>query len=339
MYDFMSGRSVLITGAGGSIGSGIARAVLSRAAPSALHLLDISEYNLYRLSESPEFRRTSTKVENLIGDVRHRALIQHVMEYHEVDVVIHAAALKHVPMLESPHNCLEGIRTNALGTFQVLDAAKRAGVKLVTIISTDKAVDPESVMGATKAVAEMLAEAASAHMETAVVRFGNVMASSGSVIPKFWEQIRAGGPVTVTDPNMTRYMMSVQQAVGLVLDASEFVHHRSRSGRFVLDMGEPVRILDLARQMVYLSGLDVPVKITGLRPGEKLSEQLYDPERESIDSSRVPGVFELHYRGQPPDAENVWSVVEGELQLLCDERKYSEVLELLFSLVSDDAKA
>jgi FlaA1/EpsC-like NDP-sugar epimerase len=268
----LTGMRVLITGAGGSIGSEIARQV-AEFNPALLLLLDHDETHLHDVSLA-----LSGSCEQLLVDVSDRAAVFEAFLRHRPDVVFHAAAHKHVPVLED--HPVEAASVNVCGTENVVQAATAAGVRRFVLISTDKAVEPISVMGASKRVAEevVLAHAA---LGTAysIVRFGNVLGSRGSVIPTFARQIAAGGPITVTDPRMTRFFMSVEEAVQLVLQASVLSQGHEI---FMLEMGEPVRILDLAQRMVRLSGredgAEIPIKMIGRRPGEKLHEQLHGPD-------------------------------------------------------------
>jgi O-antigen biosynthesis protein WbqV len=288
MARLVGGRRVLVTGAGGSIGSELARQVAALG-PAELGLLDNSEYALWQidleLSESyPAVQRRA-----VLADVREAGRVAEVFASLAPELVFHAAALKHVPMVEA--NPLEGLLTNACGTRVVADAARAAGALATVFISTDKAVNPTSLMGASKRLAEMYCQAldiaarASGGMRCVTVRFGNVLGSTGSVVPLFRRQLERGGPITVTDPDMQRYFMTVREAVSLVLQASVVgMAHAAlpggeQGGIFVLDMGKPVRILDLARQMIVLAGLrpdkDIEIRFTGLRPGEKLFEELF----------------------------------------------------------------
>ncbi len=289
MRSLIAGRRVLLTGAGGSIGSELARQ-LAGLEPGILVLLDQSEYALWQIdleiSESaPAVRRAA-----VIADVRDRFRIESVFAAYEPELVFHAAALKHVPIVEA--NPLEGLLTNTAGTRIVADAARAAGAAAMVLISTDKAVNPKSLMGASKRMAEMYCQAldiaarsSGRGMRCVTVRFGNVLGSTGSVVPLFRRQLERGGPLTVTHPDMQRYFMTVREAVSLVLQACvvglEAVARPGleRGGIFVLDMGKPVKIVDLARQMIRLAGLrpeqDVRIEYTGLRPGEKLFEELF----------------------------------------------------------------
>ena len=317
MAALVRGRRVLVTGAGGTIGSELARQVAGLG-PGRLVLLDNGEYALWQIDQELAESHGGVPRETVIADVRDEARIRAVFDAVRPDLVFHAAALKHVPMVEA--NPLEGLLTNAVGTRHVADAARAAGAGAMVFISTDKAVNPSSIMGASKRLAEMYCQALDvaaqdgvAHdvaardvavqgkgMRCVTVRFGNVLGSTGSVVPLFRRQLERGGPLTVTHPDMQRYFMTVREAVGLVLQASVLgvagahagahagPHSGARldaSGRvggiFVLDMGEPVRIVDLARQMIRLAGLrpdgpdGIAITFTGLRPGEKLFEEIF----------------------------------------------------------------
>lgn len=286
MAALIAGRRVMVTGAGGSIGGELSRQLASFA-PAEILLLESSEFALWQIDlEISEISPTLPR-RTVIADVRDETHIHNIMKDFRPDLVFHAAALKHVPIVEA--NKLEGLCTNVLGTCYVANAASKAGVRLMVLISTDKAVNPTSVMGASKRLAEMYAQALDVQarhnqggMRCVTVRFGNVLGSTGSVVPLFRRQLAQGGPLTVTDPEMQRYFMTVREAVGLVLQASVVGSGEEAipdGGIFVLDMGEPVKILDLARQMIRLAGLkpdqDVKIKFTGLRPGEKLFEELF----------------------------------------------------------------
>ena len=275
---YVQNRRVLVTGAGGSIGSELCRQLM-RFAPSALVMLDRDESALLSLQLSIDGRGQMAGRDLVLADLRDRERIFEVFEEHRPEVVFHAAALKHVPLLEN--NPGEGVKTNVVGTLNVLEAAKAVNVRQLVNISTDKAADPENVLGFTKRIAERLTAAvgASASGEFKSVRFGNVLGSRGSVLTTFDEQIRAGGPVTVTDPEVTRYFMSVQEAVRLVIQAGAI----GASGEvLVLDMGQPVRIVDLAQQVIDAAPRPVEIVFTGLRPGERLHEVLFAPDEQGV---------------------------------------------------------
>ena len=271
----LAGRTVLITGAGGSIGSELSRQV-AQYAPARLVLLELSEFNLYTIEQELTEAVPGIELVRLIGDVKDLPQLRAVMARWRPQVVFHAAAYKHVPLMEQ-HNAAAALRNNTLGTHHAALAAAEAGVERFVLISTDKAVNPTNVMGATKRAAERVIGALAAqHPGTRfmAVRFGNVLGSSGSVIPKFKEQIARGGPVTVTHPDIIRYFMTIPEAARLVLQAAAI----GDTGQvMVLDMGKPIRIVDLARQLIRLSGHtidEIPIQFTGLRPGEKLFEEL-----------------------------------------------------------------
>ena len=283
MRALVKGRRVLVTGAGGTIGSELAQQI-AEIGPATLVLFDCAEYLLYEIDMALADAHPTLDRRPVLGDVRDRDRIDDVIAREKPDLVFHAAALKHVPMVERNPN--EGVLTNVIGTRNVADACRTAGVELMVHISTDKAVNPANVMGATKRLAEGycqaldVAERSNDGTRFVVVRFGNVLGSRGSVVPLFQSQLARGGPLTVTDPDMTRYFMTVREAVELVLQASALGLSDSQSeGRiFVLDMGDPVKIIDLARQIIRLAGLrpdkDIAIEVVGPRPGEKLHEAL-----------------------------------------------------------------
>lgn len=269
----ISGKTILVSGAGGSIGSEICRQVI-RFSPERILVLGHGENSIYLINKELNNLNTDTEIVPIIADVQDRERIFRVMEQYKPDRVYHAAAHKHVPLME--YNPTEAVKNNIYGTKNMAEAAKAAGVHSFVMISTDKAVNPPNVMGATKRVAEMIVTGLNEKGRTnfVAVRFGNVLGSRGSVIPLFKEQIQNGGPVTVTDFRMTRYFMTIPEASRLVLQAGTLV----QGGEiFVLDMGEPIRILDLAKKMVKLSGYtekEIPIVEAGIRPGEKLYEEL-----------------------------------------------------------------
>ena len=275
---YITGKVVLITGAGGSIGSEICRQV-AKMQPQKMLLLGKGENSIYEISQELSIEYPQIRKVSIIADVRDEERINGIMDYFHPNVVFHAAAHKHVPLME--YQPMEAVRNNVLGTKVVAEAASKNGVETFVMISTDKAVNPTSVMGCTKRVAEMFVQSMNSISETrfAAVRFGNVLGSRGSVIPLFKKQIAKGGPVTVTHPDMKRYFMTIPEASQLVLQAGAM----AEGGEvFVLDMGEPVKIYDLARDMITLSGMipevDIEIKFTGLRPGEKLFEELLSAE-------------------------------------------------------------
>jgi FlaA1/EpsC-like NDP-sugar epimerase len=268
-------RVVMVTGAGGSIGSELCRQIL-RFEPAQLIAFDLSEYAMYKLTEELHDRYPGLPVVPVIGDAKDSLLLDQVLSRHAPHIVFHAAAYKHVPLMEE-QNAWQAVRNNVLGTYRVARAAIRHEVKHFVLISTDKAVNPTNVMGASKRLAEMACQAlqqTSSRTQFETVRFGNVLGSAGSVIPKFQQQIAKGGPVTVTHPEITRFFMTIPEASQLVLQASSM----GRGGEiFILDMGEPVKIVDLARDLIRLYGFSeehIRIVFTGLRPGEKLYEEL-----------------------------------------------------------------
>jgi FlaA1/EpsC-like NDP-sugar epimerase len=273
--NLLSGRVVMVTGAGGSIGSELCRQIC-HLDPAQLLLFENNEFALYTLHEELNERFPTIAVVPLAGDVKDATLLADVMRRYTPAVVFHAAAYKHVPLMEE-HNAWQAVRNNVLGTYVVAMAAQRAQVPEFVLVSTDKAVNPTNVMGASKRLAEMVCQSLQGNQRTTrfeSVRFGNVLGSTGSVIPKFQAQIRKGGPVTVTHPEITRYFMSIPEASQLVLQAAAM----GEGGEvFVLDMGQPIRIADLAKQMIRLSGRredEIQIVYSGLRPGEKLYEEL-----------------------------------------------------------------
>lgn len=271
----LRGRVVMVTGAGGSIGSELCRQIL-RFAPAQLIAFDASEFAVYRLTEELRERFAELSVVPIIGDAKDALLLDQVMSRYVPHIVYHAAAYKHVPLMEEL-NSWQAVRNNVLGTYRVARAAIRNNVKRFVLISTDKAVNPTNVMGASKRLAEMTCQALqqlSEHTQFETVRFGNVLGSAGSVIPKFQQQIGKGGPVTVTHPEITRFFMTIPEASQLVLQASSMGHGGEI---FILDMGQSVRIVDLARDLIRLYGYteeQIRIEFTGLRPGEKLYEEL-----------------------------------------------------------------
>ena len=272
LADLIDGHPVLVTGAGGSIGSELCRQLV-KFKPSSLICLDLSEYGLYQLEQ--ELVGIATKIVYVVADVKNTARLDHLLTEHQPKVVFHAAAYKHVPLMEKG-NVYEAISNNVLGTYTLAKACILANVEKFVLISTDKAVKSTNVMGATKNLAEMVCQGLQKEKGTrfVMVRFGNVLGSSGSVIPKFRKQIKMGGPVTVTHPEIMRYFMSIPEASQLVMQAGLM---GSGGELFVLDMGEPVRIADLAKDMIKLSGFsedEIKIEFSGLRPGEKLYEEL-----------------------------------------------------------------
>jgi FlaA1/EpsC-like NDP-sugar epimerase len=274
---YLEDRKVLVTGAGGSIGSELCRQI-ARVRPRLLVMLDQAESNLFSIDREMVEERHFTNVESVLADCKEPARMLEVMQRFKPDVVFHAAAYKHVPLMEA--NPLEAVRNNAIATRITAETAAASQVERFVLISTDKAVNPRTVMGASKAMAEWIVEVAGEkhpHTSFVSVRFGNVLASSGSVVPIFRRQIERGGPVTVTHSEMSRYFMTIPEAVQLVISAGDI--GTGKGEVFVLDMGEPVRIVDLAHNMIRLAGYepetDIAIEFTGIRPGEKLSEDLF----------------------------------------------------------------
>lgn len=271
---YVKDKTVLVTGGGGSIGSELCRQLVSHK-PKCLVIFDIYENNTYDIQQELKIKYPDANVVTLIGSIRNTSRLESVFEQYKPDIVYHAAAHKHVPLMEVSPN--EAIKNNVVGTWNVAKMADKYGVKKFVMISTDKAVNPTNVMGATKRICEMIIQSFNEKSKTdfVAVRFGNVLGSNGSVIPLFKRQIEAGGPVTVTHPDIIRYFMTIPEAVSLVLQAGAY----AKGGEiFILDMGEPVKIDDLAKNLIRLSGytlgVDMEIKYTGLRPGEKLYEEL-----------------------------------------------------------------
>lgn len=272
---FLQGRRILVTGGGGSIGSELCRQLADRD-PELLIIVDHSEYNLYRIEQQLQACRRPVKFVKILGDIRGESITDAIFKRYKPQVIFHAAAYKHVPMVED--NPVEGVWNNVFGTKKVADAAVKYGAEHFVLISTDKTVNPTSIMGASKRIAELYCQSLGRLRKTRFIttRFGNVLGSTGSVVPHFETQIKRGGPVTVTHADVTRFFMTIAEAVSLILQAAAM----GQGGEiFVLDMGQPVRIRDLAEKMIRLSGLvpgrDIGIAYTGLRPGEKLHEELF----------------------------------------------------------------
>ena len=282
LSSLLAGKVVLVTGAGGSIGSELCRQI-ARFGPSRLVLFELSEYALYQIDQEFRSAHPGLAIVCAVGDTRNPRRVEQLLRDYRPSVVFHAAAYKHVPLMEEV-NAWEAVQNNVLGTYTLASASVRHGVEKFVLISTDKAVNPTNVMGASKRLAEMVCQALQTTAETrfVMVRFGNVLGSAGSVIPKFRQQIAEGGPVTVTHPDITRYFMSIPEAAQLVLQAG---YMGSGGEIFVLDMGEPVRIVDLAREMIRLSGFgesEIRIVFTGLRPGEKLYEEVLADDEHTL---------------------------------------------------------
>ena len=350
MSRLIAGQVIAVTGAGGSIGSELARQIASFR-PAAILLIENSEYALWQINLDLSERYPAVQRYQIIADVRDRGRISEIFMEYRPALIFHAAALKHVPIVES--NPIEGVLTNVVGTCIVLDEAERSGAQAMVMISTDKAVNPSSLMGASKRCAEvygqaldMRARAGKGGLRCVTVRFGNVLGSTGSVVPLFRRQLEHGGPLTVTHPDMTRYFMTIPEAVGLVLQAAvrgtqdasgeDTTDQRLRQGGiFVLDMGDPVRIMDLACQMIRLAGLkpetDVEIQITGLRPGEKLFEELFHG-REAPVPTDAPGLR----MASPRTVDfNIATDAMNALEAACHREDLSAVMEILHRLVPE----
>lgn len=303
LEEFVAGRSIVVTGGGGSIGSEICNRAVAFGA-SRLLVIENSEPALHAVLEQLKTAQGNAEISGRLADIRDRQRITNLIVAFKPDIVFHAAALKHVPLLEQDWD--EGIKTNVFGSINVADAAAAAGATAMVMISTDKAIEPVSVLGATKRLAEMYCQAldeefgrsnsaGKRNMRLISVRFGNVLASNGSVVPKFKAQIEAGGPVTVTHPDMVRYFMTIREACDLVVTAAShaLAPERSDVSVYVLNMGQPVKIVDLAERIIRLSGLepgrDIKIAFTGIRPGERLHEILFAREEETSEIG-IPGI-------------------------------------------------
>ena len=325
--NYVNGERVLITGAGGSIGSELARQI-SNFSPSSLILLGKGENSIFEI-EQELLRTRGLQPKCVIADVRDSNSMERAFEEHRPTVVFHAAAHKHVPLMES--NIIEAIENNVRGTWRTAELAVRYGVQKFVYVSTDKAVKPSSIMGATKRVGEMLVAAIGhqSEMETAIVRFGNVLGSRGSLVPMLKAQIKSGGPVRLTHEDMTRYFMTIPEAVQLILQAGSI---GQRGDVFILDMGEPMRIVDLAYDLIRLHGLvpneDIPVVFTGVRPGEKLVEELVYEQEELIETVH-PKIRTVRNANPNPNAikQQVRSLLEG-----CEGGKNDQARQLLMEL-------
>ncbi len=341
----ITGKVVLVSGAGGSIGSEICRQIV-RLQPSRLVLMELSEFALYSIEQELNLQcaRKNLQIEILpfLGSVIHQHRNEMIMKSFGVQTVYHAAAYKHVPLVE--HNPIEGVRNNVLGTKRMAEAALAAGVETFVLISTDKAVRPTNVMGASKRLSELVLQALArlgGKTRFCMVRFGNVLGSSGSVVPLFRRQIAAGGPITLTHPEITRYFMTIPEAAQLVIQAGAM----GKGGEvYVLDMGQPVKIIDLARRMIHLSGLkvrdeehpdgDIAIEIVGLRPGEKLYEELLIGE--NVEGTSHPLIMRAYEHELP------WSTLQerlAELDVVSQRFDYEKVLALVASMVKEYAPA
>jgi O-antigen biosynthesis protein WbqV len=319
LEDFVSGKAIVVTGGGGSIGSEICDRIVTFGAARLL-VIEHSEPALHVVMEVLKGKQSPAEIVGRIADIRDRQRIMSLIGQFKPDIVFHAAALKHVPMLEQDWD--EGIKTNVFGSINVADAASAAGATAMVMISTDKAIEPVSVLGATKRLAEMYCQALDDEfsrravpghqpMRLISVRFGNVLASNGSVVPKFKSQIEAGGPVTVTHPDMVRYFMTIREACDLVVTAATHAlgNRAGDASVYVLNMGQPVKIVDLAERIIRLSGLepgrDIQISYTGIRPGERLNEILFARGEETSEIG-IPGIVAAKPVRPPLDAIRAW---------------------------------
>ncbi len=326
--DYISGRTVLVTGGGGSIGSELCRQI-AKLQPARLVIFDIYENNAYDIQQELRRNYPALEVHAQIGSVRDEKRVELLFKTFKPEIVFHAAAHKHVPLMEDSPN--EAIKNNVFGTYHVAEAANRHGTNTFVLISTDKAVNPTNIMGASKRICEMIVQTMAELSETrfVAVRFGNVLGSNGSVIPLFKKQIESGGPVTVTHKDIIRFFMTIPEAVSLVLQAGAYAN---RGEIFVLDMGEPVRIDDLARNLIRLSGfepdVDIEVKYTGLRPGEKLYEEILMSE-EGLQST----ANDMIHIGNPLEIDQEKFLRQlQELQTACEDN-YVDIRDLVHNIV------
>lgn len=334
MAALIEGKRVLITGAGGTIGGELSRQVAAYD-PAHLVLFDNAEFNLYQIDSEIERAHPDLSRQSVLGDIRDRRRLDQVLARDRPDLVFHTAAFKHVPMVETNPN--EGVLTNVAGTRNLADACRAAGIKTMVMISTDKAVSPSSVMGATKRIAELYCQALGASdggTRFVTVRFGNVLGSTGSVVPLFQRQLAAGGPLTVTHPDMTRYFMTVREAVELILQASAIEGSATRGADiYVLEMGDPVRIDDLARQVIRLAGLrpdeDIAIEYTGVRSGEKMHEALFH-HSETLAPTNQAGV--LLATSQAPDLDVLRRQIV-DLTAAAEDRRTAETFALIRRIV------
>lgn len=340
MQRMIAGRPVLVTGAGGSIGSELCRQI-ARLGPSCLILYDHSEYLLYEIDREMGGAFTDVPRVAVLGDVRDAAHLTRVCEQYRPALVLHAAAIKHVPLAED--HVVETARTNVYGTRNALEAARAGGAEDFVLISTDKAVNPANVMGACKRLAERVCRVVAGEgddIRITTVRFGNVLGSRGSVVPLFQQQLQSGGPLTVTHPDMERYFMTIREAVELVLQAAAL--HRDEGDHdsrvYVLDMGKPVKIADLARQMIRLAGLkpeqDIQIVYTGLRPGEKMYEELFYNAEELTTTAHAS--IRLAAQADPLPAD--FPALLARLQAACDAGDDATALDVLKQLVPEYRK-
>lgn len=331
----VTNKVVMVTGAGGSIGSELSRQILRRK-PKTLIILDQSEFSLYSIEREFKSNAYAVEIIPLLCDVLRTDEVRAILKKYQVDSVYHAAAYKHVPLVES--NIISGINNNVFGTFSILKAIQNTTVKKFILISTDKAVRPTNIMGATKRIAEMLVQSYSEKSQGTIysmVRFGNVLGSSGSVIPLFKEQIKAGGPVTVTHPDITRYFMTIPEAAELVLQAGAMA---AGAELFVLDMGEPVKIAEMAKNMIRLSGFtvrdqenpdgDIEIKFVGLRPGEKLYEELLIADVSS--GTQHPRIMKAIEQGL--ETNELMNLID-QMKICCEQSDEIKAKELIQKMV------
>jgi len=332
--ELIEGSNVFVTGGGGTIGSELARQC-ARMNPASLTIFDASEYNLYEADLALRNEFPNIEIHTELGDVRDRHRVSSLMETVRPDIVIHAAALKHVPLME--RNVCEAILTNVGGALQTARAAVDCNVGKLVFVSTDKAVNPDNVMGATKRLAEiaMSRQAEASDLAVSMVRFGNVLGSSGSVVPLFERQIAKGGPVTLTHPDVTRYFMTVEEASALVLQSATHNGMPGSASLYVLDMGEPVKIKALAEAMIRLKGLvpgrDIEIRTTGLRPGEKMHEML-TYNHEEVYAIGIEGIYKV---GSRQVVANDFDEQLDELLDMARQRRRKEAIEILASLVPE----
>ena len=332
--NLIEGARVFVTGGGGTIGSELARQCASMN-PKSLVLFDSSEYNLYDADLTLKSEFPNVRISSELGDVRDQIRVRRAIEEASPDIIIHAAALKHVPLME--HNVCEAILTNVGGALTTAKAAQIYDVEKFVFVSTDKAVHPDNVMGATKRLAELTVkrQASASNFSVSMVRFGNVLGSSGSVVPLFERQIAKGGPVTLTHPDVTRYFMTVEEASALVLQSATHNGSPGSASLYVLDMGEPVLIKALAEAMIRLKGLvpgrDIEIKTTGLRPGEKMHEKL-TYNHEEVHAIGIEGIYKV------ASEQVIANDFDEKLDLLLDHarnRRRDDAIRMLSELVPE----
>ncbi|WP_148276843.1 polysaccharide biosynthesis protein [Candidatus Endolissoclinum faulkneri] len=332
MQRIIKGKRVLITGAGGTIGSELVRQIVDLK-PTCITLVEQSEYALYRIDLELAEIASNLHYTAMIGDVRDQSRINEILKATKPEIIFHAAALKHVPLMEN--NICDAVLTNAVGTRIIADAACFTRVKTVVVISTDKAVNPTNAMGATKRLAEHYCQARDLEGGTRFVttRFGNVLGSNGSVVPLFQRQLEHGGPLTVAHPDITRYFMTVREAVELVLQAASL--ENERGGITVLDMGEPIKIIDLASRMIRLAGLtpgkDIQIAFTGLRPGDKLHEELFQMD-ETLKATKIPAI--RHAQPRTTNRAFIQSAMK-ELEAAASSRQTMATMQILSRIVPE----